>query len=245
MDVLWESMKGWTERIGKVDRELQNFKEVQEKGNLIITVKDNILQKLDDSFSELQWQIDELKKTKTIDSGNVSLITPEKSRIKIPVPSFKGTDQERPIKFLNDLDKYILLMKIDERDSIQIVSQTLEGVAKDWWYVYESDVQGYEQFKGLFKDRFWNSTIQRHTRRKVEFGSFYAWGKLDRVTHASAVFGYAKELDLSYSDEELSEKLAVHFEKGIRHAFTGQQVKSKSTLFQILTMIMMIKERKV
>ena len=90
-----------------------------ENHNLIITVKDNILQKLDDSFSDLQWQIDELKKTKTIDnSGNVSLIVPEKSRIKIPVPSFKGTDQERPIKFLNDLDKYILLMKFDERDSI-------------------------------------------------------------------------------------------------------------------------------
>ena len=51
---------------------------------------------------------------------------------------------------------------------IQIVSQVLEGLAKDWWYVYESEVQGYGQFKGLFKDRFWNSTIQRQTRRKVD-----------------------------------------------------------------------------
>ena len=126
-------------------------------------------------------------------------------------------------------------MKFNERDSIQIVSQALEGVAKDWWYVYESDVQEYEQFKELFKDRFWNSTIQRQTRRKVEFGTFYTGGKLDRVTYATAVFGYAKELDLSYFDEELSEKLAEHFEKGIRHAFMGQQVRSKNTLFQILT----------
>ena len=51
-------------------------------------------------------------------------------------------------------------MKFDERDSIQIVSQALEGVAKDWWYVYESDVQGFEQFKELYKDRFWNSTVK-------------------------------------------------------------------------------------
>ena len=29
--------------------------------------------------------------------------------------------------------------------------------------------------------------------------------------------------------------MADHFEKGIRHAFTGQQLKSKSTLFKILT----------
>ena len=125
-------------------------------------------------------------------------------------------------------------MKIHPTESIQIVYQALVGIAKDWWYVYESDVREYEQFKDLFKDRFWNSTIQRETRRKFEFGTFYAGGKLGRVTYATTLFGYAKELKLAYSEEELTEKLEL-FEKGIRHAFTGQQVKSKSTLFQILT----------
>ena len=48
------------------------------------------------------------------------------------------------------------------------------------------------------------------------------------------MFGYAKELELTYSGE-LTERLADHFEKGIRHAFNGQQVKSKNTLFQIFT----------
>ena len=41
-------------------------------------------------------------------------------------------------------------------------------------------------------------------------------------------------LSRRYGEEELTEKLAHHFEKGIRHAFNGQQVKSKNTLFQIL-----------
>ena len=44
-----------------------------------------------------------------------------------------------------------------------------------------------------------------------------------------------KELVLAYSEKELTKRLADHFEKGIRHAFTGQQVKAKSTLSQILT----------
>ena len=118
--------------------------------------------------------------------------------------------------------------------------------AKDWWYIHKNDVLEYDQFKSLFKERFWNSAIQRQTRRKVEFGIFDAGGKLDRVTYATTIFGYAKELELTDSDEELAERLADHFEKGIRHAFTGQQVKSKSTLFLILTdYYNMIKERKV
>ena len=40
---------------------------------------------------------------------------------------------------------------------------------------------------------------------------------------------------MAYSEEELTERLADHFEKGVRHALTRQQVRSKSTLFQILT----------
>ena len=97
----------------------------------------------------------------------------------------------------------------------------MDGIAKDWWYIHESDVRGYDQFKSLFKDRFWSSTIQRQTRRKVEFGTYYAEGKLDRVTYATTIFGCAKELELTDREEELTERLADHFEKGIRHAFNG------------------------
>ena len=92
----------------------------------------------------------------------------------------------------------------------------------------------YDQFKDLLEDRYYNSTIKRQTRRKDEFGTFYVADKLDRVTYATTIFGYAKELELAYTEEELSERLADHFEKGIRHAFTGQQVKSKNTLFNRL-----------
>ena len=82
LEALSVNIKSWTEKINNVTKdvkEFKEFKEVVENENLIITVKDNMLQKLDDSFSELQWQIDELKKTKTIDNSvNVSLITQEK-----------------------------------------------------------------------------------------------------------------------------------------------------------------------
>ena len=35
-------------------------------------------------------------------------------------------------------------MKINSIESIQIVSQALEGIAKDWWYIHESDVLEYK-----------------------------------------------------------------------------------------------------
>ena len=43
---------------------------------------------------------------------------------------FRGTDEERPLKFLNDLDRSTF-MRIDSIESVQIVSQALDGIAKD------------------------------------------------------------------------------------------------------------------
>ena len=64
MDALSESMKGWTERIEKVDRELQNFKEIVEDDDLVIKVKDNILKELNENHKQIQLQIKELEKFK-------------------------------------------------------------------------------------------------------------------------------------------------------------------------------------
>ena len=57
MDALSKSMKGWTEKIEKVGRELQNFKEVVEDDDLIIKVKDNILKELNENYDEIQLQV--------------------------------------------------------------------------------------------------------------------------------------------------------------------------------------------
>ena len=95
-------------------------------------------------------------------------------------------------------------MKINSIEGIQIVSQALEGIAKDWWYIQDSDVFEYEQFKDLLRDRLRNATIKCRMRRKVKFGIFYTGGKVDKVTYATTIFGYAKELELAYSEEELT-----------------------------------------
>ena len=64
MDALSESIEVWTERIEKVDRELQYFKEVVEDDDLVIKIKDNILKKLNENYEEIQLQIKELEKFK-------------------------------------------------------------------------------------------------------------------------------------------------------------------------------------
>ena len=75
-----------------MNHELLEIKEMVENDNLILEVKDNLLKNLKESCEELQLHIEELKKSKS--NNNDSKANVEKSRLKIPIPSFKGTDQE-------------------------------------------------------------------------------------------------------------------------------------------------------
>ena len=54
LDVLSESMKSWTTKVENVSQELKEFKEFVKNNNLIIEVKDNLLEKLKDSCKESQ-----------------------------------------------------------------------------------------------------------------------------------------------------------------------------------------------
>ena len=71
--------------------------------------------KSDCQVRKCDWQIKELEKFKVNHNhtNNVkSGLNVEKEKIKISIPMFMSTDQEWPVKFLNDLDRYIHLWEL-------------------------------------------------------------------------------------------------------------------------------------
>ena len=91
------------------------------------------MKKLNENYEEIHIQIKELEKFKVNHNHNSNVnsgLNVEKAKIKFPIPIFRGTHQERPVKFLNDLDRYITFMKIDSIESVQIVSQALDEIAR-------------------------------------------------------------------------------------------------------------------
>ena len=85
------------------------------------------------------------------------------------------------------------------------------------------------------KNRFWNSSMQRNARRKIELGQYYPQGKYTRVQYATYLLGLASELDVDYSEEELIHRIIEHFEKEVRHALLRRDVANTEVLFRILS----------
>ena len=80
LDALSQSMKSWTTNVENMNHELQEIKEMVENDNLIIEVKDNLLEKLKESCDESQSQIKELKSKSNNNCSNANIpINVEKS----------------------------------------------------------------------------------------------------------------------------------------------------------------------
>ena len=125
-------------------------------------------------------------------------------------------------------------MKPNFEQLLCLISQALEGDAKDWWYLQEAEIDSYDQFKQRFRERYWSTNTQRTAKRRIEFGQYNPHGNLSRVDYATSLFGLGKELDLEYTDAEFVLRISEHFERDIRYASLAQQIKDKNKLLKIL-----------
>ena len=156
-------------------------------------------------------------------------------RIKLDIPKYRGLENERPVRFLSEFDKYVNVVRPNFDQLLCLISQALLGDAKDWWYLQEAEIDSYDQFIVLFRERYWSANTQRTAKRKIEYGQYSPGGKLTRVEYATNLFGLGKKLDLKYTEAEFVLRISEHFERNIRHAVLGQQVKDKNMLLKILT----------
>ena len=213
----------------------EQFSQMEEKISLLEKENDQFIDReaqMRRVNNQLRDELDALKNT-----SRLSCISMQETPrgIKLQLPKFRGADNERPMKFLSALKKYVQSTKPDSTNLQCLFAQALEDAAKDWWYLVESKIESLKDFETLFKSRFWNSSMQRNARRKIEFGQYYPSGKYTRVQYATYILGLASELDVDYNEEDVIHKLIEHFEREVRHALLGRDVSNTELLFKILT----------
>ena len=202
----------------------EQFSNMEEKISLLEKENDQFIDReaqMRRVNNQLRDELDALKNT-----SRLSCISMQETPrgIKLQLPKFRGADNERPMKFLSSLKKYVQATKPDSTNLQCLFAQALEDAARDWWYLVEDKVEPLEDFETHFKSRFWNSSMQRNARRKIEFGQYYPSGKYTRVQYATYILGLASELDVDYNEEDVLNKLIEHFERWvspnatIRHA---------------------------
>ena len=135
----------------------EQFSQMEEKISLLEEENDQFIDreaKMRKVNNQLRDELNTLKNTSQLFCTSMQ----ENPRsVKLQLPKFRGAENDRPMKFLSALKKYVQATKPDTTNLQCLIAQALKEAAKDWWYLVESKVESVDDFESLFKTRFWNS----------------------------------------------------------------------------------------
>ena len=152
---------------------------------------------------------------------------------KITAPTFQGGNEEKRIKYLKDLKRYIQPETNSLEESLFIISRSLMGNASIWWDTVEASIHSFDEFEQKFKTKFWSEERTDELVEKIEHGIYSPSGPLSRVNYTIAFISMAQDLD-KYTEEELVKKLAKHHEADIRFTVKAQGIKDQQSFMDLL-----------
>ena len=109
----------------------EQFSHMEEKIALLEKENDQFIDReaqIRRANNELRYELDSLRNTSRLSS--ISIQETYRS-VKLQVPMIKGAENDRPMKFLSALKKYVQATKSDTTNLQCIVTQALEETAKD------------------------------------------------------------------------------------------------------------------
>ncbi|XP_043267681.1 putative uncharacterized protein DDB_G0272516 [Venturia canescens] len=157
------------------------------------------------------------------------------NKIKIKAPTFDGSSNKRPIKFIKEFRHYCEVTNPTFTEMKYLLSQSLEKAAKEWWELVEDQVNSFEDVEKRFINRFWSHDVQRRVRKDLEFGKYPEKpGKLTKVEYATRTFGAARDLIPPPSDPDIVASLSQHFTEEIRATIISRGFETLEQLIEFL-----------
>ena len=106
-----------------------------------------------------------------------------------------------------------------------ILDEYFKGMTDNWWTATRHDLMNYEEFKQLFKAKYWSESTQNIVRDNLCNGNYDP----ARGTPTAYFLGkvcLGRNLEPKIPEECLVSKLAYHFEEGIIRARLCGQIKT-------------------
>ena len=112
--------------------------------------------------------------------------------------------------------------------------ESFREMTDNWWMANRSEIEDYQQFKNLFKAKYWSETTQNliwdnicHGRYKTQLGNTMTAYFLGKVC-------LAKHLELAIPEECLVNKLSYHYDEEVIRARRGSQIKTIQAMTELL-----------
>lgn len=223
-------------RVDKLIEEMDNVVTGQTKhieaskdqceGNMDII--NQIMAKHQEQMRQMQKKIEETRADKiTYVYRNVEDL-PKRSK-------FYGEGNENPIEFLIECERSMdhVGNNLSESERIEWVTNRFEKTAAQWFQIIRETITTYADFKRKFEERYWNHTIQRKIRDRLEFGRYDPRFKT-KEAYVIELVARAKHLRPQLTEGDMVIKLSYHFNRDISVAVITRGIQ---TIEQFLLML--------
>uniref|UniRef100_A0ABD2WJ87 Retrotransposon gag domain-containing protein n=1 Tax=Trichogramma kaykai TaxID=54128 RepID=A0ABD2WJ87_9HYME len=202
----WSTSKMMLEQNKNILRQLEllneRYTEVRRQQNGISEKLESLRKKSEKDADELMARVGDLETRMRLGSRERS-VAPEnhmQASTKLKPPTFKAEAKDKPMKYFRALQRYVTAVNSGYEHVTCVIAISLEGNASTWYDAVESRINSFADFEREFKNRYWNESVQAEWGRKVEYGKYDISSKWSRVEYASYIWGFAKKLDINYTE---------------------------------------------
>lgn len=185
------------------------------------------------NFNDFQEQVRTMQER---NSGPARVNTTQRPKplMRVHPPTFEDRSNEKPMKFLREINEYCAVTQAEPGEARYIVSQALRGTAGEWWRLVQDEIQDWTDFERRFTLKFWNDTRQSAIKKEMEYGCYNPNERMSRSEYAMKFFGLAKELTIQPSESAVISQIANHFNEEIRSAIFSREIVTRDRLLQML-----------
>ena len=108
----------------------------------------------------------------------------------------------------------------------KFLDASFKNITDNWWTAIRNEVHNYQEFKQVFKTKYWSESIQIIVRDNLCNGKYDPTRGQSPTAYFLGKVCLARNLEPRIPEECLVTKLLYHFEEGIVHARVCGQVKT-------------------
>lgn len=151
------------------------------------------------------------------------------------IPEYSGGyNGVHPEQFLTQIDGYFSNGMYCEQQKLNLISRRLTHDARIWYDAIIPSPSNYEEFKTVFRHRFWSKAIQQRIHMEI-MQPYQYYGNQGWSNHAMQWIAKAKYLSPPIEQSQLVTAIIQHFPSNICTAILGRGPKTTSELLDILS----------
>jgi hypothetical protein len=135
---------------------------------------------------------------------------------------FNGDSSLHPVKFLNELESYFRLNRVNDVGlKKEIAVRCLEGAADNWVGPRRETLATFEDFKAAFLHRYWGEARQEEVRAEIYKGKYDKECGLTFADYFNKILNLARYLTIPMSDATVMKHIASHYPARVGRILVG------------------------